>query len=156
MRGLQNLPDIKGKYALLRKTQMHFALDESFLKVVTQHVEVVTMCSCCIHLTVMGIKVSRNILLFSPLFCRKVVSIKVDVISDLLPSLATLPLLSCVILLWRTKWAFSIADKPRWEHEGCYTVTLGKNSKVNTKEILRWMVCQMFHGQRFLHGAPAM
>lgn len=59
MRGLQNLPGIKGKFALLCKTQMRFALDESFLKVVTQHVEAVTLSPCCIHLTLMEIKISE-------------------------------------------------------------------------------------------------
>lgn len=48
MRGFHNLPDNKGKYAVLRKTQMSL---ESFLKVVTQHVVAVTACPCCIHVT---------------------------------------------------------------------------------------------------------
>lgn len=98
---------------------MHSGLVESFVKVVTQHVEVVTVWSCCIHLC------SRNYcfrdILFSPLFCRKVASIKVDVICELLPpSFRCCPptLLSFpVILLWWTKWAFSLADKQRWAWE---------------------------------------
>lgn len=100
MRGLQNLPDIKGKYALLRKTQMRF---ESFLKVVTHSIlNVVILCFCCICLTAMEIQVSGDILLFSPLFCRKVMWIKVDVICDLRPllSFAALPLFYLFMLLY--------------------------------------------------------
>lgn len=87
----------------------------------------VTTSTCCF----------RNIL-FSSLFCRKVASINVDVICDLLPpSFPCCPptLLSFpVILLWWTKWAFSLADKQRWERERCCTATWGKKTTKKTQK----------------------
>lgn len=164
MRGLHNLCQTSKENMHL--CVKHRCVSSPFWRSSLAALWVGTLCVCCIYLTAMEMKASGDVPWFSPLFCRKVMSIKVDVICDLLPpsffcrppTLLSFP----VTLLWWTKWAFSFADKQRWECEGVRDATLPhsggkkKKNKENTKETLHWMFGQMFNGQWLLHDAPAL
>lgn len=135
MRGLHNLCQTSKENIHL--CVKHRCVSSPFWRSSLAALWVGTLCVCCIYLTAMEMKASGDIPWFSPLFCRKVMSIKVDVICDLLPpsffrrppTLLSFP----VTLLWWTKWAFSFADKQRWECESVRDATLPHSGEKKKK-----------------------